>query len=400
MLTKPFMEAMPIIERLTSAGYDTYYVGGCVRDTLLNKKIKDIDIATAAAPSIVISLFEKVIPVGLEHGTVIVRLNHESYEVTTFRQDGVYSDQRHPDEVHFVQNVEEDLKRRDFTINALAMTMQGEIIDLFQGENDLKQKLIRTVGSPHNRFMEDPLRIIRALRFSSELGFEIEKATYDEMNILAKEIASLAVERLTNEFTRFFQGKYIKQSYIYFLETDISMFLPVFKDNPHLISKAPVIQTPFMSFAGVIVLYHLYDKTISLSFWIKQWKCSNTTKREALNLSEAINYYHEKGLDNWLVYFLEAAYDEQFVHLNQLISNANEVTIEDITSLRGKLQIKTREDIVINGHDLLALFPSEKAGPWMTELFNQVEKHIVMGNLANKKNDIKEWILCRPPEIN
>lgn len=400
MLTKPFIEAMPIVKRLTSAGYETYYVGGCVRDTLLGKTIKDIDIATAAAPSIVISLFDKVIPVGLEHGTVIVRWNHESYEVTTFRQDGVYSDQRHPDEVHFVKNVEEDLKRRDFTINALAMTIQGEIIDLFNGKNDLKQKLIRTVGSPRDRFMEDPLRIIRALRFSSELGFEIEKATYDEMNVLSKEIASLAIERLTNEFTRFFRGKYIKQSYLYLVETDISKFLPVFKDNPHLLSKAPPIQKPFVSFAGVIVLYHLYDKSISLSYWIKQWKCSNAIKREALNLVEAINYLADNGLDNWLVYFLEEVNDEQFVHLNQLINKTNKVTITEIGTLREKLQIKSRQDIVINGHDLLEFIPSMQPGPWMSELFNQIEKNIVMGNLTNKKNDIKEWVLCHPLEIN
>src|SRR5699024_3914466 len=141
------------------------------------RPIGDIDIATSALPEQIQAIFPQVIPVGIEHGTVIVRYNHVSYEVTTFRLDGEYSDQRHPDSVQFIDRIDEDLERRDFTINALAMNKKGQIIDLFAGKKDLARKMIRTVGNGYDRFNEDPLRIIRAFRFSSQLGFSIEKET-------------------------------------------------------------------------------------------------------------------------------------------------------------------------------------------------------------------------------
>src|SRR5690625_477632 len=154
MLSKKFQVAAEIIDKLEDNGYDAFFVGGCVRDLLLNKEVKDIDIATAAPPSVVQKLFDKVIPVGIDHGTVIVRHKSVSYEVTTFRQDGTYSDQRHPDEVIFINTIEEDLKRRDFTINALAMNKQGNIIDLFEGQKDIQLKKIRSVGNARERSEE------------------------------------------------------------------------------------------------------------------------------------------------------------------------------------------------------------------------------------------------------
>src|SRR5690625_811220 len=195
MLSKKFQVAAEIIDKLEDNGYDAFFVGGCVRDLLLNKEVKDIDIATAAPPSVVQKLFDKVIPVGIDHGTVIVRHKSVSYEVTTFRQDDTYSDQHHPDEVIFINTIDEDLKRRDFTINALAMNKHGHIIDLFNGKNDIQNKQIRSVGNARERFLEDPLRIIRALRFSSQLGFMIEAKTLNQMQKLNKEIATVAVER-------------------------------------------------------------------------------------------------------------------------------------------------------------------------------------------------------------
>lgn len=132
MLTERFIKAKPILEKLEKHRFEAYFVGGCVRDLLLNRSIKDIDIATSATPEEVQKLFPKVIPVGIEHGTVIVRHEHESYEVTTFRLDGDYSDSRHPDSVEFIKKIDKDLERRDFTINALAMDKTGEIIDLLK----------------------------------------------------------------------------------------------------------------------------------------------------------------------------------------------------------------------------------------------------------------------------
>src|SRR5699024_609682 len=142
-----FIDGKKVIIEIENNGHSAYFVGGCVRDLLLNRPIGDIDIATSALPEQIQAIFPQVIPVGIEHGTVIVRYNHVSYEVTTFRLDGEYSDQRHPDSVQFIDRIDEDLERRDFTINALAMDKKGKIIDLFAGKKDLARRMIRTVGN-------------------------------------------------------------------------------------------------------------------------------------------------------------------------------------------------------------------------------------------------------------
>lgn len=400
MQNKLFIKAIPIIETLTANGYETYFVGGCVRDTLLNRQIKDIDIATAASPQIVMELFEKVIPVGVEHGTVIVRLHGESYEVTTFRKDGTYSDQRHPDEVVFVTSIKEDLQRRDFTINALAMTDTAEIIDLFAGKSDLDKRMIRTVGSAHDRFMEDPLRIVRALRFASELGFSIEVNTLREMFVLRREIEKLAIERLSSEFTKFFTGEFVQNGIDYLKETDISAHLPIMKQFPNILERLPKHMSAFKSFAEVIVLFHYYEPHINIDRWIKAWKCSNMIKKEALQLINTFHYYRQNGVDNWLVYCLDKQYFEQFIHLVTVINESDSLTRNQLKELKETLQISNRSDIAIDGNELQRLFPVAKPGPWMNELFVNVEKVIVMNELENDKKAIKEWITCHPPVIN
>src|SRR5699024_7891344 len=149
-------------------------------------------------------IFDHVIPVGIEHGTVIVRHKGVSYEVTTFRSETSYSDQRHPDEVVLITSIEEDLARRDFTMNAMAMNRHGQLVDPFSGQHDLQTQIIRTVGRPEERFQEDSLRIIRALRFSSQLGFSIDKATQKQMYELKQQLEQVSVERITEEMSKFF----------------------------------------------------------------------------------------------------------------------------------------------------------------------------------------------------
>lgn len=159
-------------------GFKAYLVGGAVRDALMGKEPSDLDLTTDATPEQVMQIFNKVIPTGIAHGTVTVHFMKEEIEVTTFRTESDYSDGRHPDKVSFTRNLEEDLSRRDFTMNAIAASIKnGEISDPFNGRNDIKQKIIRTVGNPYERFSEDGLRPVRALRFSSQLGFEIEEET-------------------------------------------------------------------------------------------------------------------------------------------------------------------------------------------------------------------------------
>ena len=166
-----------ILKTLEDAGFAACFVGGCVRDTLLGRSVHDWDITTSALPEEIMALFPRCIPTGIKHGTVTVLLRGESFEVTTFRRDGAYHDGRHPDSVVFVPNLTEDLARRDFTINAMAMHLDGRITDCFDGKADLKRGIIRCVGDPERRFREDALRMLRAWRFSAQLGFQIEDDT-------------------------------------------------------------------------------------------------------------------------------------------------------------------------------------------------------------------------------
>ena len=164
-----------IIFRLEAEGFSAFMVGGCVRDILMGRAPKDWDVATSASPGEVQRLFEKTVPTGERHGTVTVILDGGKAEVTTFRSESAYSDHRRPDSVTFVSDLKEDLKRRDFTINAMAMRADGTVMDYFGGGADLKAGIIRCVGEARERFEEDALRMLRALRFSAELGFEIDR---------------------------------------------------------------------------------------------------------------------------------------------------------------------------------------------------------------------------------
>lgn len=191
-----------IIDTLCSQGYEAYAVGGCVRDSLLGRIPGDWDITTSAQPEEIKRLFRKTIDTGIEHGTVTVMIDGEGFEVTTYRIDGEYEDSRHPSEVTFTRNLEEDLKRRDFTINAMAYNDQMGIVDIFGGMRDLEERIIRCVGNAKERFGEDALRILRAVRFAAQLGFEIEEQTKDGMKELAPTLANISAERIQVELVK------------------------------------------------------------------------------------------------------------------------------------------------------------------------------------------------------
>ena len=191
-----------IIDVLQAHGYEGFAVGGCVRDSVLNRTPDDWDITTSATPYQVKELFSKTVDTGLQHGTVTVMVHGVGYEVTTYRIDGEYEDGRHPKEVQFTSNLTEDLKRRDFTINAMAYSKDRGLIDEFGGMNDLQRKIIRCVGDPWQRFGEDALRILRAVRFAAQLGFEIEENTKKAIVELAPTLSKISAERIQVELTK------------------------------------------------------------------------------------------------------------------------------------------------------------------------------------------------------
>ncbi len=219
-------DVLDILDRLNSAGHAAYAVGGCVRDLLLGRRPDDWDVTTSARPEQVMELFAGCcVPTGLQHGTVTVRIDSRSYEVTTFRTDGVYSDHRHPDRVTFSDRLEEDLKRRDFTIGAMAMDASGAVTDLFGGREDLKNGVIRCVGDPDARFGEDALRIMRALRFASVLDFSVATDTADAIRRGREMLRGIAAERIREEMTKLLCGKAAARVLLEFPEV-VGVFLP------------------------------------------------------------------------------------------------------------------------------------------------------------------------------
>lgn len=208
MRFEPPESILEALDRLTAAGHQAYLVGGCVRDDALGVRPHDYDIACSAEPEETKRVFsaDRTIDTGLKHGTVTVLLAGEPIEITTFRRDGEYLDGRHPESVRFSRALSDDLSRRDFTINAMAYGKEG-LIDPFGGMNDLNNKIIRCVGDPSRRFQEDALRILRALRFSSKLGFTIEKATREQMNALKGRMALVSRERVFAEMTGLIMGR-------------------------------------------------------------------------------------------------------------------------------------------------------------------------------------------------
>ena len=191
-----------IIDTFYNNGYEAFMVGGCIRDSLLNKVPVDYDIATSAPPEVTEKLFKRTIPTGIEHGTITVLIDKNSYEVTTYRLEGKYSDNRKPDNVVFISNIKEDLARRDFTINAFAYNDREGLLDYFSGNTDLNNKIIRCVGDPDKRFKEDALRMLRAIRFSSQLDFNIDEKTYSAIKVNSDSIINISNERIRVELSK------------------------------------------------------------------------------------------------------------------------------------------------------------------------------------------------------
>ena len=191
-----------IIKQLMDNGFEAYAVGGCVRDSILGREPNDWDITTSALPGQVKEVFEHTVDTGIQHGTVTVVLDKENFEVTTYRIDGEYEDNRHPKEVIFTANLVEDLKRRDFTVNAMAYNDETGLVDVFGGISDLNEKIIRCVGNAEDRFSEDALRVLRAARFAAQLGFSIEDGTMQAMKSMAPNLANISAERIQVELVK------------------------------------------------------------------------------------------------------------------------------------------------------------------------------------------------------
>lgn len=262
-----------IINVLTENGYKAYIVGGCVRDALMGITPNDYDVTTNATPEIVETLFERTIPTGIKHGTVTVLVDGTPVEVTTFRTENGYSDSRHPNEVEFVTEIKDDLSRRDFTVNAMAYNYTDGLIDCFGGSQDIKNKILKAVGNPENRFLEDALRILRLFRFAAVLDFEIEKETLNAAIKTSKNLENISRERIFTELYKTAASGNLK-ALTPLLKCGALNFLKIqdaaFKDFTKL-------QNDFLSF---YIFLHYFSE--NKEFTLNELKCSNQLKNYCL----------------------------------------------------------------------------------------------------------------------
>lgn len=367
--------AIKVIGTLKEAGFQAYMVGGAVRDFLLGKSPQDVDVASSASPQQVKALFKRTVDTGIEHGTVLVLLDGEGIEVTTFRTEGSYTDNRRPDSVEFVQTLEEDLKRRDFTINAMAMTEQLDIIDPFGGRSDLKKQIIRAVGDPDQRFQEDALRMLRAVRFSGQLDFVIQENTLLSIQRHASLIRSIAVERLKAELDKVFANPNTQKSMKYLKETALTDFLPA--------GQLFEVDWTFYNPTGKSVygwFYLLYKQNLPFSE-IRDYRFSNEEKRL---LERGLELAKLELWDQWTFY-------QYSIDQMEMASYATGKKL-DPAAAKKQLPIQSKSDLAASGRELMQ-WSGERQGPWLKAWIEKMEKMIVYGELENDKELIKDWFV-------
>ena len=388
-----FLEALPVMQQLVDAGYEAYFVGGSVRDMLLHKPISDVDIATSATPQEVKEIFSHTVDVGIEHGTVMVIHHKEGYEVTTFRTEEGYEDFRHPDKVTFVRSLEEDLKRRDFTINALAIGIDDQLMDFFDGIGDLERQCIRCVGDAKERFNEDALRMFRAVRFVGQLGFQIEEETKNAISLLKMNLSKVAVERMKVEFEKMIQSSYRKDALKLFIETGLYQACPLFDGKENILLKLAEFPLKEMSVLQAWILFvdelNLSDKEVT--HLLKSWKSSNEQIRDVL-----VGYktYRARKKEDWNFFLAYACPYEVGCEVEQLlIARGNSTSMEGLEATYQSLPICSMNDIQLNGHDIIRILKLDKKGPIIGQVLKTVEKMILEQRIQNNAEILELYVL-------
>ena len=371
-----FNSAINILEKFNEAGYEAYFVGGCVRDYLLNDEFSDIDITTNALPEEVKQIFRKSIDTGIQHGTVTILVDEDSFEVTTFRTEDDYIDHRTPEKVEFVSDLKEDLDRRDFTINAMALDSNGKLYDYHCGERDLRNKVIKTVNNPNERFFEDALRMLRSFRFSSKLGFEIEENTLKAIKNNAELIKFVSIERIVNEFRKLLTGRGNKRSLELLLDSKLNNYIPFLDEISKIID--------FSNYTFCQSLYIL-SKINDISFEkLKELKLSNKEIKQ-IKIYEKINEDFSSNVPLEIILYNYDVNDVTFI-----ASYSNYCDKEDIEKI--KLPIKSFNDIAITSMEIISII-DKPAGPWIKEIIKKLEEDIILYKIDNTKKDILDFLM-------
>ena len=380
-----FIDALPILETIEKAGYEAYFVGGSVRDTMLSKPIHDVDIATSAYPEEIKKIFKRTVDSGIEHGTVMILDHGTGYETTTFRTESTYTDFRRPDEVKFVRSLDEDLKRRDFTVNALALTKDGEVIDLFGGVQDMSAQILRAVGKPEERFHEDALRMMRAVRFAAQLDFKIDDATQKAIAENAPLLANIAVERTNVEFTKLMQGTSASYGLIEMIKSGLVNFMPgLANTDQDLAAYAELLQNAQPTDdnqAWSLLSFELGLSPKDTGEFLKLWKQPNDMIQTAKAVIALMNKLRLGDVSDWDLYQTQDAITTALatIRLSEVTAN-----VEDLSVRYQALPIKHKKELAINGGELmksLHLTP----GPLFGKILADLEHLVVIGEQVNDK---------------
>lgn len=391
-LAPEFLKALPILKQIEQAGFEAYFVGGSVRDWILGLPIHDIDIATSAYPEEIKQIFKKTVDTGIQHGTVMILDHGIGYEVTTFRTETGYQDYRRPDKVTFVRSLKEDLKRRDFTINALAMQSDGVIIDLFDGLKDLKAKQITAVGNPQERFHEDALRMMRAVRFESQLGFSLTPATKQAITNNAQLLSKIAIERIQVELIKLLLGQSYQNGLKTFIMTKLYQYCPGLNENEAALTKLchlPVTKLPDEPTAWLLLSYLLTYQPETVAPFMKSWKNPNDILRQVKLGLALLPKILDQTANDWDLYQTGQQVLTQVLSVAKILDTTLEVT--SWQERYAQLPIFDKQELVVNGQKIMQQF-SISPGPKLGDILLTAEKAVVLKKVANDKDKIYQYI--------
>ncbi|TKJ93996.1 CCA tRNA nucleotidyltransferase [Paenibacillus sp. CFBP13512] len=417
-------QGQSLLRRLTDQGFEGYFVGGCVRDELMGRPVNDMDIATNATPEQVIALFERTIPTGLEHGTITVLIENEPFEVTTYRTETEYVDHRRPEQVQFVRELSEDLRRRDFTMNAIARGIDGEYVDPFHGIEDLRNGIIRCVGIADERFEEDALRMVRGIRFASVFDFEIEQQTWQALLNHQALIKHIATERIRVEMEKMIAGPYpyhgiellLSSGLIPYMKVDV----PCEKLNLDLLRSLESLPSSPLVLRWTLIALALGMDEQQIKQYFKSWTFPNTitdqvskivrmnqrlydgiVEQESVSLVEnEVVIESTSSIDQSYVRFVSCVLDygkeiaQHWHTMYPVLPSTQQQRLSTIgqqaDSWLEQLTIYSLADLPIKGQEVLE-YVKIPAGKWLGELFNEILLVVATGQLENNKEAILHY---------
>ncbi|WPX07856.1 CCA tRNA nucleotidyltransferase [Anaerocellum danielii] len=379
-------EPMQVIKKLNQHNFKAYLVGGCLRDYLLGSTPQDFDIATDAKPEDVMRLFEKAIPTGIKHGTVTVIINDVKIEVTTFRIEKEYQNHRWPT-VEFKDSLYEDLKRRDFTINALAYHPDEGLIDYFNGLDDLKNKIVRCVGNPQERFFEDALRILRCIRFATQLNFSIDKETFEGVVLLKDLLKKISKERINAELSKILSSKNSLYGIKLLYESGVGkVIIPEYAKIYSFLHSTEFDLIPVQF--KVPAFFACLGDTGKVEDLMRELRFDKKNITIATKLCKYINAKYDTEYLVKRIYFEEEKTSEEIIYTISILKK-DKAMVEVFNTLKVQSKLINKKDVKINGRDLLKL---GLRGKEIGSVLHSVYEYILQNPGKNNRDDIFKYV--------